>query len=294
MAVIRFLLAAAAAALLPLGLVGLLSQESLADGAGFAADMQVAVSQPEVNGELKQAVSREVASAVVSAGESVGPLGALAAGLGADGLADAAARAVDTQMFTDALGQWALLLHEGLADYATGTPNSDVTVSGSTVKVGVGELVAPVVGDSPGSLTGLVESVTDGATVTLDTGVNLRVLRALGVLADIAWPLLAGAAGCLLLVVLLGRSRARWLGTALLLSAATTAAAAAVVFVLLQQPAPGADYPAIGMAVTSSLLADWGAVLAAAAAAAALAGLVLVLVGRGTGGRDVAVQRAGA
>lgn len=294
MAVIRFLLAAVAAVLLPLGLLGLLSQESLNDGAGFATDMQAAVSQPEVNAELTEAVSREVAAAVRRAGESAGPLGSLAAGLGADGLADAAARAVNSQVFTDAMGSWALLLHEGLADYATGKPNPDVVVSGSTVEVGVGDLVRPVVGDSLGSLTGLVDSVTDGATVTMDTGVDLRALRALGSLAEGAWLLLAGAAGCLLLVALPGGSRARSLGAGLLLCAATTGAAAAGVYVLQQQPAPGADYPAIGKAITSSLLSDWAGVLAAVAAACATIGLVLVLVGRGTRGRDVAVRYPGA
>ena len=155
--------------------------------------MDDALATPAVQEELNSAIRTEVTRAGDRLAQSVG-LGDLARS-GAQAAADQLGAAVQSDRFRAAWSQWCALLYTGLAEVAQGAPSSTVAVSGSNVTVAVGPLITPLVGDTlSGGATGLLGTLGQSTSVTLDTGIRLeQALQAAGTTATYRWGLLVVA-----------------------------------------------------------------------------------------------------
>ena len=258
--------------------LGFVVQQSLGDTAGFTARMDDALATPAVQEELNSAIRTEVTRAGDRLAQSVGPLGDLARS-GAQAAADQLGAAVQSDRFRAAWSQWCALLYTGLAEVAQGAPSSTVAVSGSNVTVAVGPLITPLVGDTlSGGVTGLLGTLGQSTTVTLDTGIRLeQALQAAGTTATYRWGLLVVALLLLLVVVVPRGRRPLWAGWSLLWCAGCVGL---IAYVTQRAPdAPSGDYPAIAGAVVGALTQPWVQPLTTLALALAMLGGLTLVVG---------------
>lgn len=246
------------AGLLSASVFGFLAQRSLDDSDGFAESMSSALADPAVKAELQSSVRTSVLDAVQELGDSGGLFGSLLAGVGAESLADVAARAVATTAFEEAWHDWALLLHQGLADFAVGQPNSHVDVTDQYLEIQIGPLVTPLLGTGlAATFSEPIDTLIGDRSVVVDTGEDMESrLRLLGVFADARWIFAAGAVLTLALTVFMGPQRVRWLALSSA-AAATGLAILTVVLTLGDLANPNSTTPALDEAIRDALLGDW-------------------------------------
>ncbi len=279
------------ASLFSASVLGFLAQRSLDNSDGFAESMSTALQDPAVKTELQSSVRTSVLDAVQELGDSGGLFGSLLAGVGGETLADAAARAVDTAAFEEAWYDWALLLHRGLADFAVGQPNSDISVAGQYIEVQIGPLLAPLLGTGPqASFAGSIDTLIEDRSVVVDTGENMESrLRLLGGIADARWLLAAGAFLTLILAALMGPRRVRWLAISLT-AAATGLAIVTIALTFTNSAIPNSTTPALNESVRGALLAGWTVLLGVWAAILLAAAVGLTLISRGNSPDGATVQ----
>lgn len=284
-AIVRVIAALAAGVALALSAVGFAAQQSVDEPQRFADSMAVSLQDPAVNAEIRTAIRTQVQDALERAGSDAGPLGTLAAEIGAGAVADKAADVVGTQAFENAWRDWSLFLFTGLADFAQGNPSPEVSVSGHTVTVQIEPLLAPVLGEALSDQVGqILDQLGQSSTVTLTTDVNLEpTLTAVGALARGRWPLLAIGVAALLIAVLPGRPRWAWLAGSLTWCCLVMAGTAALVGNSNALPRSPGDFPATGQAVLTAIVAGWNDVLVPGAlilgGAALLAWLIAAVQG---------------
>ena len=260
---------------------GFLSERSLQDSTGFADSMSEALQDPAVKSELQTLVRATATEVLADLSDSGGVVGTIVSGLDPQSLADTAAKAIDSQAFATAWQQWALLLHQGLADYAQGIPNDDLTVQGNVIDVRAGPLITPLLGDGIArNLSGLVDSVAGDRTISLDTGEDVEErLHRLGALSDARWYFLVGALGALVIATLLKAPRLPWLagGFAAAAIGFLTVAVWTLVDRLLAPPSPA---PELTAAITDALTGNWGLIMIIAAIVCAGAAVVTGIISR--------------
>lgn len=277
MTAIRLIAAALTALLATLSLVGFAVTQSLGQSQPFVAAMEEAIAQPAVQAEVADSIRQQIETAGERLAVDAGPLGELARS-GTEAITGGIDSVVAGQRFAVAWGQWSRLLYGGLADYAAGVPNSEVSVSGNEVTVAIGPLVAPVVGDAvAGGLTSTLDVVGADTSVTISTGVPLQQgLKAIGTLSQWRWLFVAAAIVFALVAILAGGRKLRWTGVTLLL----TAGAMAAVWLALQTagttPPPGSDTPQLSLAVTKALVSPWIDQVRTAAVVIAVVGAVAI------------------
>lgn len=237
---------------------GFVAHRSLEDSVGFADSMAAALQEPQVNSELQESVRTSVTDTVEELADDEGLIGSLLAGVGADSIADAAARAVDSPAFEEAWDDWALLLHQGLADFAVGQPNSEISVTGQYIEVKIGPLVTPLLGGGlAATLSGPVDTLLGDRSVVVDTGVDMESrLKALGAFAGARWFLAVGAALALAIVVLIGPQRIRWLSISLA-AAGLGLATLALTLTFGDSSIASSTTPALNESILSALRSDW-------------------------------------
>ena len=260
---------------------GFLAQRSLDNSDGFAESMSTALQNPQVKSELQSSVRTSVLDAVQELGDSGGLFGSLLAGVGAESLADAAARAVDTPAFEEAWDDWALLLHRGLADFAVGEPNSDISVSGQYLEVQIGPLVTPLLGTGlAANLSGPVDTLLGDRSVVVDTGEDMESrLELLGAAADARWFFAVGATLTLASAVLMGPRRIRWLAISLA-AAAAGQVLLAIALTFGDSAIPLGTTPALNEAIRSAIRNDWTVLVGVLAAILLAASVGLGLISR--------------
>lgn len=280
MILIRLVAAVLAALAATLAILGFAVTDSLSQSQQFVAAMDQAIEQPAVQAEVAAAVKQQVQAAGESLAGGAGPLGGLARA-GAEVVAAQVDAAVAGQVFNNAWGQWSRLLYDGLADYAAGSPNDDVSVSGSTITVAIGSLVAPIVGDNvAGGFTGTLEAVGRSTDVTISTGLPVQQgLKATGALSQWRWLFAAAAAVFALVAVLSGQRKLRWLGVTLLLAAGATAGSWLAMQAATTTPPAGSDTPQLSLAVTQALVTPWAEQLRQAALALGIGGVIALVLG---------------
>jgi hypothetical protein len=260
---------------------GFLAQRSLDNSDGFAESMSAALQNPQVKAELQSSVRTEVLDAAQEFGDSEGLFSSLLSGAGAESLADTAARSVDSAAFEEAWYDWALLLHQGLADFAGGQPNSDIAVTGQYFDIKIGPLVTPLLGTGLlANLAGPIDTLIGDRTVVVDTGKDMESrLRLLGTVAGARWFFAAGATLSLALAVFIGPRRIHWLAISL-----AAAAAGLVVFAiglaLGDSEIPISTTPALNESVSNAFADDWIVLLGVLTAILTLAAVGLGVISR--------------
>lgn len=288
---LRTMIAAVFVGLFSASVFGFMAQRSLDDSDGFAQAMNAALEDPQVKSELSSAVRTSVLDAVQDLGDNGGLFGSLLSGVGGESLADAAARAVNTPAFEEAWDDWARLVHRGLADFAVGHPNSDLSVDGQYLEVQIGPLVKLLLGTGlAASSSGSIDALIGDRGVVVDTGEDIEArLELLGVFADARWIFAAGAALSLGLVALIGPRRLRWLAISLA-AAATGLVFLAIVLTFADSSIPSSATPALNESIRSALRNGWTATVGITATILLAAATGLALISRGNSADDAADQ----
>lgn len=260
---------------------GFLSERSLDDSSGFAASMNEALNDPQVKSEIEESVREAALEALTELSDQGGVVGTVVSGLNPEALANTMAESINTPAFAQAWDDWALLLHRGLADFATNTPNADVQVSGQVVDVRVGPLITPLLGDGiVANFSGLIDSVLGDRTISVDTGEDIEGrLQRLGTLAAARWYFAAGALLAIAVATLIGPRRLGWLAISLAAVALGFAGVAMWSFAD-DQIASLSKTPALTEAISRSLTGNWPLIMGISALVLLAAAIVVGLLGR--------------
>lgn len=280
MTLLRAVAAILAALATTLAIAGFAVTQSLSQQQSFVSAMDQAIARPAVQAEVAGAIKQQIQDAGDRLAESAGPLGSLASS-GAAALAGQVDGTVSSPRFASAWNQWAGLLYSGLADYAAGRPNAEVSVSGSTVTVAVAPLVEPIVGETvAGGLTGTLQLTGQATDVSIATAFPVQqALTTMGALSKWRWALVAAAILLALVAVVAGPRRFRWAAITLLLAGATTALLWWGLGTAGDTPPPGSTTPQLSMAVTQALVSPWAGQLKVAALVLIAAAILVALVG---------------
>lgn len=280
MTLIRLIAALLAAAAMTVTVLGFAVTQSLSQSQQFVTAMEDAIAQPAVQAEVAGAMKQQILAAGESLAGSAGPLGSLARS-GSTAIAGQVDSAVSSPGFADAWAQWSQLLYDGLADSAAGTANADVSVSGSTITVAIGPLVAPIVGETvAGGLTGTLEAVGSATDVTISTALPVQqALQVTGALSQWRWLFAVAAVALALVAIFGGPRRMRWAGLTMLLAAGVAAGSSLALQATTSTPPPGSDTPQLSLAVTQALVAPWTEQLRTAAILLGVVGLAAAILG---------------
>jgi hypothetical protein len=260
---------------------GFLSERSLDDSAGFAASMGDALNNPKVKSEIEESVKTSALELLDGLSEQGGLVGSVVGGLNPEALSSTVAKSVNTPAFAQAWDDWALLLHRGLADFATNTPNPNVQVSGQVMEVRVGPLITPLLGDGiAANFSGIVDSIIGDRTIAVDTGEDIEQrLHNLGFLAGARWYFAGGALIAFVLTVLIGPRRVAWLAGSLIAVAVGFAGVAA--WSLVDDTVGAASQsPALTEAISNSLTGNWPLIMGISALVLLAAAIVIALLDR--------------
>lgn len=280
MTLVRAVAAILAALAAALAIIGFAVTQSLTQPQPFVTAMDQAIAQPAIQAEVGATIKQQILAAGDNLAGNAGPLGELARS-GAEAIAGQVDTTVTSQRFALAWTQWSRLMYSGLADFAAGRPNPEVSVSGSTIDVAVGPLVEPIVGEvAAGGLTSTLQLVGRDTDVSIATAFPVeQALTAIGTVSQWRWVLAAAAVLLAAVAIFGGRRRIRWAAVTVLLTAAVTAGAWLGLLAAGSTPPPGSATPQLSVAVAQALVSPWADQLKAAALVLAVVGLALGILG---------------
>lgn len=231
---------------------GFLAQSSLTDDAGFSESLEQSMSDPATRQELASEVAQAVSTSLNRVVQEGGVAGAAISAVGVDNLASRVGEALSSPEATAAFTSWLETLHDGLAADALGTPDDNVSVSGSTVSVKLSSLITPILTNTPiGGLSGVAQSVLGDTSVSIDVGFNLeRRLQLAGAAANARWAMLVLTAVLVSVAVFLGPARWRWFFRSLFFMGLSVLLLAGVILLLEGSGSP--QLPALTDAIMSA------------------------------------------